>query len=53
MGKKLAIVCPHCGSTGTYEIGIQNGSTGVQCKQCKKNFRVYMQNGEIKEVKKN
>jgi len=54
MSEKVMIVCPHCGSTSIYEHGFSSGSgsTGFQCKQCRKHFEIHVTNGEIDSVRK-
>jgi hypothetical protein len=54
MMPQATVVCPHCGSTGTYNHGHStgNGSTGVQCRACHKTFRIYVKNGQVDQVKK-
>lgn len=51
----VTVVCPHCGSTGTYQHGIgasSIGATGVQCFECRKSFRIAMDRGNLKSVTK-
>jgi transposase-like protein len=52
MSQKVTVVCPHCGSTGTHQVGVSNGSSGAQCNQCHKIFRIYMSGGAVNAVKK-
>ena len=49
MASKETVACPKCGKTDTHNVGVSNGSTPTQCKQCKNSFRIYMQNGQVKE----
>jgi DNA-directed RNA polymerase subunit RPC12/RpoP len=51
MASKETVSCPNCGSTSTYNVGVSNGSTGVQCKQCRTSFRIYMKQGNVDQVK--
>lgn len=49
---KLTVACPHCGTTATLNVGIENGSSYGQCKKCHKTFRIYMKKGEVDQIKK-
>jgi len=51
---QMTVVCPHCGSTGTYTHGFASGSgsTRAQCKSCHKSFTVEIRNGQVHQVRK-
>jgi len=51
MASKETVACPSCGNTDTHNVGVSNGSSPAQCKKCRKSFRIYMQNGQVKEVR--
>jgi len=56
MAHRVTVVCPHCGSTGSYQVGTM-GNSGkasnyVSCTQCHKGFAIYMYNGSVDSVKK-
>ena len=51
MSSQETVACPNCGTTATYNVGVSNGSTPCQCKQCKHNFRIHMKNGSVDQVK--
>ena len=53
MPSKETVACPNCGATGTHNVGVENGSVGAYCNQCKKGFRIYMRGGSVYEVKRN
>jgi hypothetical protein len=52
MSIRVTVTCVHCSSTGTYNVGVSDGSSGVQCNQCRKTIRIYMRKGQVYEVKK-
>ena len=54
MSDKVTVVCPHCGSTGSYPKSFQtgDGSSGQSCKNCHKSFRIHYHGGQVDEVKK-
>lgn len=54
MADKVTVVCPHCGSSGTYHESFKSGdgSSSQQWRHCKKSFRIHYHNGEVDEVKK-
>lgn len=54
MSEKAAIVCPHCGSTGTYSHGYKTGggTASFNCHQCHKSFKVHFEKGKVDTVKK-
>jgi len=54
MSAQVTVVCPHCGSTGTYRSGFKSGSGTqmAQCRSCKKSFRIYFQSGKVRRVDK-
>ena len=51
MASQETVACPDCGNTDTHNVSVSNGSSSAYCKSCKKTFRIYMQNGQVKEVK--
>jgi len=50
---QMTVVCPHCGSTGSYTHGFVNGpgTSFQQCKSCRKRFTVEIRNGQVYQVK--
>jgi len=50
----VIVVCPHCGSTGQQNHGIGSGSGEGwgQCHQCRKSFKIRIQDGLVVGVKK-
>lgn len=48
----VTVVCPHCGSTGTFNIGVSNGTGFGQCRRCHKTFHIEMRNGSVHSVYK-
>ena len=50
---KVTVVCPNCGSTGTYNKSFPKGSgtQPVQCRACRKGFKIHYRNGEVDWVK--
>jgi len=51
MVSQETVACPGCGNTDTHNVGVSNGSSPAKCKKCRKSFRIYMQNGQVKEVR--
>lgn len=51
---QMTVVCPHCGTTGTYTHGFSSasGSSPQQCKSCHKKFTVDIRNGQVHQVRK-
>jgi transposase-like protein len=51
---QITVVCPHCGSTGTYShgLGSASGGTRPQCRSCHKTFQVTLHLGQVHSVKK-
>jgi len=51
---QIAVVCPHCGSTGTYTHyhGQGSGTTQKQCLACRKSFTIEIRNGQVRGVRK-
>jgi len=51
---KATVVCPHCGSTGTYQHGHKtgDGSSSFNCNKCHKSFTVHFHQGQVDSVKK-
>jgi len=51
---QMTVVCPHCGSTGTYTHGFPtgSGSTRPLCETCHKMFTIEIRNGQVYEVKR-
>lgn len=50
MAIRVVVACPHCGSTGTYQVGVSDGHSRVQCLSCRKGARVHMKKGEVYKV---
>ena len=51
---EATVVCPHCGSTGTYHHSLATGSGSFrpQCRACHKSFKVEIRSGRIDRVTK-
>ncbi len=49
---KVVVVCPHCGSTGTFPVGIKtgDGSSPANCPRCHKSFRIHLVKGDVSKV---
>lgn len=53
---KFTMVCPHCGSTGSYEEfdcpegGRASVTTGFQCHSCGKSFHATFSDGGVESV---
>lgn len=54
MSMTVTVACPHCGSTGSYRLGVTSGSAAATCTNpgCRHMFRVYVQNSMILRVVK-
>lgn len=45
---QVTVACPHCGSTGTYQLGgTQSGTTPVYCNSCRTGFRIEYKNSQV------
>ncbi|MBT3960591.1 MAG: hypothetical protein HOE96_01815 [Candidatus Marinimicrobia bacterium] len=54
MAKKITVSCPQCGVTETYNRSFSTGSGSqpVQCKKCRRSFRIHYRSGDMYKVDK-
>jgi uncharacterized C2H2 Zn-finger protein len=46
------VPCPHCGSASTHQITMRDGGQVVSCPSCHKNFRIYVNQGQVRRTSK-
>ena len=52
MADRVTIVCPHCGSTDSYEVRMSLGQASEECRSCYKRFWVRYRNGKVEKVER-
>lgn len=51
MARTVTVPCPHCGATGTHQVEVESGRAPANCRTCGKAFTIYLDRGDIKEVR--
>lgn len=46
------VSCPHCGAQGSQPLRGNNAAIVVSCRQCHKNFKIEIRNGQVIGVRR-